>query len=53
MVSGGWIIGRVACLAGWLVVAAVDAELVAIDVQDFVAPGSDHRGFVVTVVPAR
>ncbi|HSM66048.1 MAG TPA: endonuclease/exonuclease/phosphatase family protein [Ilumatobacteraceae bacterium] len=33
--------------------ALLTDELVAVDVQDFDAPGSDHRGFVVTVVPAR
>ncbi len=33
--------------------ALVTDELVTVDVQDFDAPGSDHRGFVVTVVPAR
>jgi hypothetical protein len=27
--------------------------LVSTSVQDFTVPGSDHRGFVVSVVPAR
>ena len=32
--------------------ALTSSELVSVDVHDFEVPGSDHAGFVVTVVPA-
>jgi|TARA_B110000240_G_scaffold17655_1_gene18006 hypothetical protein len=59
---------RVIALLGWLATASAGVllltqavgwngstgnGLVSTSVQDFTVPGSDHRGFVVSVVPAR
>ena len=45
--------GWIADLATFDKLGSTGNGLVSTSVQDFTVPGSDHRGFVVSVVPAR